>query len=1474
MVIGIGLLNWLTPSGQKVCRHLVTGEASISIDPDTGTLSVKVGIEGPKAILEQDMLEVSEQPALDTQKEISEIIANINDDFWDKENLELALRSWVQTVSSDGQYEDENKPSLDAQKSPKVTFTPALILRKRSEKNLIKMYQEIIEQIEHDDSHIPMGIQRTVEILDDNQEHEKEKVYDENKNQIISNQTNYLPLAANDEQLKIIQQIKNRQGVIVQGPPGTGKSHTIANLICHLLATGNKILITSQTPRALKVLKEKIPKQIQNLCVSLLGHDKRSTKDLEDVVQGIINEQYNWDSGKAKYNIKRLDQTLEELYQEKALIDTNIREIREIETFKYRVIDGAYNGTAQQIAEKLNEQQEELGWITNTLALNVKIPLENHEALEMLQLSRYFTSDLIKEMSFKFPMLHDIPTPEDFKDLVKIELKEKTELDQYGDISEISSYRILSGKSVTERNNLEKQLNDFITHKNQLLKNDHEWVEESIKDILSNRHKSWEELYSRLKSGLEGLRDRARKADEQVIKLNDYTRTEVLADAEALIRHFNNGGKFGIPGFRPKPVKTGWYLIKEIKVNGQSCDNPDTLITLIESLTVDEKIEKLLSVWSDQTNQNIKSKSTRSLGVAELESQLEMLENIIILGKKLKDTKELFKTLEGIEEPLWNNDDELITLLRVLKRVELEEDLLEVERLITNGSKSLSECLNHKNCHPVVSSLYTAISNRESEEYRIHFKTLKHINEEKKKLDILNGFYDRLKVGAFPIVHQIKGDPLNEKWDQRLNKFKESWQWTQAKSWLDQLLSKNILELEKRYKKVEDKIRKTKIELTNLKAWEYCFNRLTEPERQHLLAWTKAMNRYGAGSGRHAPHHLQNAKKHMQQCQTAIPAWIMPLYRVAETVEPEPELFDVVIIDEASQSGPEAMFLMYIAKKIIVVGDDMQISPENVGIPRDDINVLQEKFINDLPHFDTLGAENSFFDFTSILFGGRIVLREHFRCMPEIIQFSNSISYPNTPLIPLRQYPPNRLEPVMTIHVRDGYREGRGQSVRNKPEAEALVNKIVKCCEDPKYKEKTFGVISLQGSYQARLIEKMLLDEIGPEEMEKRQIVCGDAYAFQGDERDVIFISLVAAPGETGMRALAGANDRRRFNVAASRAKDQLWLFHTPTTNDFGNKDCLRYQLISYCENPNVQPIEGTREQCETEFEKAVFDRITNRQYRVIPQYEVAGYRIDLVVEGISGRLAVECDGDEWHGPDRYDYDMKRQRNLERCGWTFWRVRGSEFYFDPDRALDSLWSKLEELNIRPSRLDEKDESNKENLSDILEQTKNRSTKMFSPLKIEGNNDNEQRYIQHQSMNQNLMQTIKGIQVNSPLDKGILNRNSQSNILQQSKDSETLTKKSKDKQLSIELKSELTDQASQMSLFEITNQQENFDLRLHLQNKGLDVIDKRATGGSLWVLGGKELSSFFNDLRIKGYHFKFTKNGSRSTKRKPAWYIKD
>jgi len=107
-------------------------------------------------------------------------------------------------------------------------------------------------------------------------------------------------------------------------------------------------------------------------------------------------------------------------------------------------------------------------------------------------------------------------------------------------------------------------------------------------------------------------------------------------------------------------------------------------------------------------------------------------------------------------------------------------------------------------------------------------------------------------------------------------------------------------------------------------------------------------------------------------------------------------------------------------------------------------------------------------------------------------------------------------------------------------------------------------------------------------------------------------------------------------------------------------------------------------QRCESVFEKDVLRAILAKGFhRVRTQHKVGNYRIDIVVEGPESRLAVECDGDAWHSSERWDDDRIRQQKLERAGLTFERIRGSAFYRDPERALEALWSRLDELGIVP-----------------------------------------------------------------------------------------------------------------------------------------------------------------------------------------------
>jgi very-short-patch-repair endonuclease len=97
-----------------------------------------------------------------------------------------------------------------------------------------------------------------------------------------------------------------------------------------------------------------------------------------------------------------------------------------------------------------------------------------------------------------------------------------------------------------------------------------------------------------------------------------------------------------------------------------------------------------------------------------------------------------------------------------------------------------------------------------------------------------------------------------------------------------------------------------------------------------------------------------------------------------------------------------------------------------------------------------------------------------------------------------------------------------------------------------------------------------------------------------------------------------------------------------------------------------------------------MFDELVRRGYRVEPQVRCGGFKIDFVVEGREGRrLAIECDGDRFHGPGQWSDDMARQRVLERAGWTFWRCFASSWVRRRDEVVADLLRTIVDLGIEP-----------------------------------------------------------------------------------------------------------------------------------------------------------------------------------------------
>jgi len=1102
------------------------------------------------------------------------------------------------------------------------------------------------------------------------------------------------------------------KGALLVGPPGTGKSHTIANLICHLLATGQRVLVTAQTPRALQVLvgddrnTGKLPDSIRPLCVGLMGRGRDEMRSLGECVGRILAKRENWTETHSDKTITELETTLDELRARQAELASGLRQLRERETYQHSFCDGAYRGTLAQITRRIDAEKPRLDWFEDEPEDGATPDAGLRQNLEaFITLCRQLTAEDERELALAHPSRRDLPTPEAFARLARQERESQAETERWAHAGRWGEALLRAPRATVE---IVATTTQALHAKiEQATARRLSWNERAMGEALGEHETPWRELLEKSGALIDGLRTRAREADENPVHgaPKDLDAQALRFEAGRLIDHLDAGGRLGWSPFkvRPSAVRRAAKLVRPVRIAGRPCEDAAALGLLVERLGTELAVERLCRLWAGKADADHALLADR---VAEIEEHHEVLEAVLQAFDLLAPAKQAVEAAGLAPTPTWAAADDVAELADSARYAMSRLDLADNEHQWHAMRKPLRHGAEEAR-HPCVAELERIIEQRDADAFSVLYPRLEDLWQRDEALSRRQTLQHELSPVLPNLVGLVRARPDDPRWPDRLADLKDAWNWSNTRVAVRALMEgADAEELERRYKEAGRRIEQTIEGLAAEKAWLSCFTTMTNKHASHLKGWRNAVKSLGKGTGKHAEKHRRDAQGHLEQCREAIPAWVMPLHRLYESIQPKPGMFDVAIIDEASQCALDALTLMYLAKRVIVVGDDQQISPSAGFKDGDMVDRLIRKHLPDLAHKDVFRTGKSLYDAAERWFGNNIVLKEHFRCVPEIIRFSNDMCYSASPLIPLRQDRPN-LEPLVCRHVATGHREGNGQRVVNKPEANALADAVAECCNDPRYEDKTMGVISLQGAAQAAMIENMLLDRLGPEQIEKRRIICGDAYAFQGDERHVMFLSMVAAPNQR-IGALTKDDDKRRFNVAASRAQDQMWLFHTATSNDL-NPNCVRRRLLDFFQDPrgsferstgvSVEELGRAAEKGQRQigsqpppfdswFEVDVALRIARDGYRVTPQFELAKYQIDLVIEGeVDGklrRLAVECDGDHWHGPEQYTQDVHRQRQLERAGMRFCRIRESAFYANPQKAMEQVWHAIEDLGIGKS----------------------------------------------------------------------------------------------------------------------------------------------------------------------------------------------
>ncbi len=444
------------------------------------------------------------------------------------------------------------------------------------------------------------------------------------------------------------------------------------------------------------------------------------------------------------------------------------------------------------------------------------------------------------------------------------------------------------------------------------------------------------------------------------------------------------------------------------------------------------------------------------------------------------------------------------------------------------------------------------------------------------------------------------------------------------------------------------------------------------PEQETLIRGEAAKSR------RHKP--LRKVFAEAGEVLTAVcPCWMASPLSVCQLIAAT-GIFDYVIFDEASQVLPEdAVPAILRGKHVIVAGDNKQLPPSAFFAAAEE---------EDESDADATAYE-SLLDMM-IPFVKGFHLNWHYRSRDEsLISFSNHHMYDNR----LVTFPgPGGSEAMSHIYV-DNVAGGDGSEDSSAGEVRRVVELVLHHAATTP--GRTLGVITM-GIKHANRIQALLDREMlrHPQLAEffdtgrPERFFVKNLERVQGDERDVIILSIGYGKDRAGNLPLhfgpiLSAGGRRRLNVAATRAKEQVTVVSSFVYSDINStqvkagigleflKNYLQYassggKLLSLGELTN-EPM--------NDFEADVFEALCARGMKIVPQVGCSKFRIDLAASHPAkpGKfvLAIECDGATYHSSyTARDRDRLRQQQLENLGWTFHRIWSTDWFMRKDEEVE------------------------------------------------------------------------------------------------------------------------------------------------------------------------------------------------------------
>jgi hypothetical protein len=790
---------------------------------------------------------------------------------------------------------------------------------------------------------------------------------------------------ANQEQVQIARALERHRAVLVQGPPGTGKSHTIANLIGHLVAQGKRVLVTSHTTKALRVLRDQIVEPLQPLAVAVLDKDLDSRTQMEKAVRGILerltlatDEALEREAGSFRERRSQLNASIDQL-------TVKLREARSVEYLPIGI--GGDDIAPAEAARWVASNREGNDWIPGPVQPAAPLPLSSEEQRRIYELNGELNAADEAEISARLPDVASLPDAAAFRAWVKTpRLEERPAMARFwprrteeADIEVLERFRRTLAAVVTD-------LEAFTTWQLTLVTAGHggdsEWVIwDELAKVVTESHGVWKTHRAIL------VRHHVEGQPPDGIDAG-------LATVREMLRHL--GGRPNI-GRLQYLIHPRWKaLFAAFRVD----DRPPTLAehfrAIAAYLEIEASRESLRRRWIRQAEPAGLPPMT-GMGDQPEPAALALANEFAALGdwwqSKWQTVMDLARDaaldLDAFRQFHFASTGDMLPFdrdvkfvrqavvgavdvrLAIAKRLQAARELGELERMLAAYEGK------------AVAALLSAARERDVAAYDLAFAELarvagKHgIWQERKNLVAKLGqsapaWADALRnrSGAHGST-AVPGDAS------------KAWRWRQLQQEIELRASLDEAALTRQLEQRRRDLREATAELIDRQAWLAQLRRTDLAAKQALQGWADTVRKIGKGTGKRTAELQGRARELLVKARNAVPVWIMPLSRVAESFDPAASRFDVVIVDEASQSDIQGLLAWYLGDRIAVVGDHEQVSPMAVGQEISVVRALIDQHLQDVPNQHLYDGMTSVYDLGRQCFGGTIALREHFRCVPD-----------------------------------------------------------------------------------------------------------------------------------------------------------------------------------------------------------------------------------------------------------------------------------------------------------------------------------------------------------------------------------------------------------------------------------------------------------------------------------------------------------